>query len=710
MAELLLEIGTEELPAGYIDPALSFLKSAVDRALTEARLDHGDVVVLGTPRRLVLRVLDVAAGQPDREEEVTGPRADVAWDKSGKLTKAGEGFLRGKGLDAAAAYKKETKKGVVMAALVREEGRPADEVLPGLVDELLPKIPFPKHMRWTDGRTSFARPIRWLLCLLDDTPLEVRYGPVVSGRVTYGHRFHFPDAVEVKRAADYPRLIEERGVTLSKERRKAIILDKARALAEKAKGRLLEDEDLLEEVANLVEHPWPLLGRFEERFLEVPKELLLSEMKEHQRYFGIVDDKGALLSAFIVVAGSEPPDPAKVAAGNARVLRARFEDGAFYFHEDRKVPLEVRAERLQSVVFQRQLGTVWEKVGRIQRLTRVLAERTGASPAVEERALRAAHLCKADLVSGVVGEFPELQGIMGRYYALEQGEPEIVARAIEEHYQPRHAGAELPSTDEGALVGLADRLDTIVSILGIGKAPTGSADPFGLRRAAIAFLRLALDRGWAFSLSALVDEAISTLDGKLREKPEALKATALDFFATRLRGVLVERCEERGLEGASDIVDATLGAGHDDLPDVEARTVALASLRAKDLDAFIRLAATFKRVGNILSKARADGLSPSEADASATVLVEAAEKQLFEEVAAAEERARGAARGKDLVGRYGQLLEQVVALKPHVDKFFDDVLVMAEDEKLRRARLGLLKRVEDMLTQVADFTRVQVEG
>lgn len=706
MPDLLLEIGTEELPASFISPALDFLKTASDRALREARLEHGAVRTSGTPRRLVLEVEGIAARQPDREEEVTGPRADVAWAEDGSLTQAGEGFLRGRGLKPKDAYRKETKKGVVMAARIHEPGRPARDVLPELFEALLPKIPFQKTMRWTDGRETFGRPVRWLCCLLDDEPLPVRFGELLAGRSTHGHRFHAPGPFEVPSAKAYRGILSERRVMLSLDERKQAIREGAERLAQQAGGTLLEDEDLLEEVANLVEHPWPLLGRFEERFLKMPKELLLSEMREHQRYFAVVDDKGDLLPAFIVVAGSEPPDPAKVAAGNARVLRSRFEDGAFYFAEDLKRPLEDRVEALRSVIFQRQLGTLFEKMERVCALTGALADALGASGDVKERAVRAARLSKADLVTGVVGEFPELQGTMGRYYALASGEDERVAQAIEEHYQPRHAGAALPSSEEGALVAVADRVDTLVGILGIGKAPSGSADPFGLRRAAIAVLRIALERRYGVPLGDVAERAIGLFGDKLKVAQGALRAQVLDFFATRLRGVLVERCEERGLLGATDIVDATLAVGTDDLSDLEDRTVALATLRSRDAAAFEKLAATFKRVGNILQKARAEGLEPRPGQ-GVERLVEPAEKELMERAQPARERVLSAREGRR---DYDAVLSAIVELKPHVDRFFDDVLVMTDDPALRDARLGLLASIEEVLLAVADFTRVQVEG
>jgi glycyl-tRNA synthetase beta chain len=696
MAELLFEIGTEELPAGYLDPALDFLRDATATALDDARLTYGEVTTEGTPRRLVLRVTDLADRQPDREEEVTGPKASIAWGDDGALSKAGQGFLRGQGAQPEDAFKKETDKGEVIACRVFEAGQPASQVLPGLLEGLLPKVPFAKAMRWTDQRSTFGRPVRWLLALLDDLALELSFNELKSGDVTYGHRFHHPEARKVENTGAYEGALGGAAVVLKREDRRAAIAEKARALAESVGGRLVEDEGLLEEVANLVEKPWPVLGRFDERFLEMPRELLISEMREHQRYFAIEDDKGALLNAFVVVAGSEPPDAAHLAAGNTRVLRSRFEDGAFYFDEDRKIPLADRRNELTGMVFQRDLGTVLERCERIEALVAHLAGTLGVEGEARSDALRAGALCKADLVTGVVGEFPELQGIMGRDYALHHGEPAGAATAIEEHYWPLGAHGEPPRSKAGALVALADRLDVIVGILGIGKAPSGSADPFGLRRAAIGVARICLAHGFSAPLGDAVDAAANGLEGKLKLGHDEVVEQAKDFLAGRVRGVL-----DAEIEGARrDLVDAVMGAGWEDLIDARARAEAIAKLRREDAEGFEQLAATFKRVANILKKARADGLSPDPQGADPGKLTLEAEKALL---GAAED-----ASGSD--GGYDEGLQALIALKPHVDKFFDDVMVMTDDEGLRDARLGLLARIEGSLEGLADFTRMQVDG
>jgi glycyl-tRNA synthetase beta chain len=715
MSELLLEVGCEELPAGFIDPALAWLKNELPRALSEQRITHGDITVDGTPRRLVVIVNDVALHQSDLEEVLLGPAWSVAFSPEGTLTVAGEGWLKKNNIDAANVFRTEGKKGPVVAAKKHEPGRATATVLPGLLESVLPKIPFRKTMRWGDRHVTrgavFGRPVQWLLALFDDRPLTVRFADVVSGSTTRGHRYHAPHEVTVTSVASYFAALDRGEVVLSREARAERIVQEANRLAASVGGKLVEDQALVDLVKNLVEKPFPLLGRFDPQFLAVPRELLISEAREHQKYFMIVDDaKGEdLLPAFIVVAGSHSRDTAGLAAGNARVLRARFEDGAFYFRTDSERTLFSRVADLDKLVFHKELGHYGEKARRLHDLAVALASAVtqslvaaGADPAqVRTEAARAALLCKADLTSGVVNEFPELQGVMGRYYATNDGEPAGVALALDEHYAPRHAGAALPSSDVGAVAGLADRLDTLAGIVGIGKAPSGSADPFALRRAAIALLSIMLQRGYRFSLEQMVAVAV---DGYRRQEKltnvdrALLVSRVVDFIAGRLRGVLLDRASEAGFSDVGDVVDAAMGArgGIADVPDVWDRLRAVAALRESDRAAFLAVAATFKRVGNIVKKARDDGLVVGASLPDADVLEAPAETALL-----------GLVRDLGDAVTHEATLAQVVALRPAVDRFFDDVMVMAQEERLRSARLALLGALEARLTKVADFTRLQ---
>jgi glycyl-tRNA synthetase beta chain len=714
-AEFLLEVGCEELPAGFIDPALSWLEAELPKALAEHRIAHGAVTVDGTPRRLVLIVEDVATTQADLEEVLQGPAWSVAYTPEGALTPAGEGWLKKNNVDVAAVFRADGKKGPVVAAKKHEAGRPTSTVLPTIIEALLPKIPFKKTMRWGDRHVThgavFGRPVQWLLALFDDRPLSIRFADVVSGSTTRGHRYHAPHEVTVTSVSSYFAALDDGEVVLSRKARAERIVAEANRLAASVGGKLVDDPALVDLVKNLVEKPFPLLGRFDPQFLAVPRELLISEAREHQKYFMVVDDKtGAdLLPVFVVVAGSDSSDKASLAAGNARVLRARFEDGAFYFRTDSERTLYSRVSDLDKLVFHKELGHYGEKARRqhdvavaiVDALADGLAAAGVDAVRVGDDVARAALLCKADLTSGVVNEFPELQGVMGRYYALRDGEPSEVAWAVEEHYAPRHAGAALPQTDVGAIAGLADRIDTLTGILGIGKAPTGSADPFALRRAAIALLTVALDRNYRFALGDVVGVAVDAYQrqGRLTKLERAkLVAQVVDFVMGRLRGVLVDKAAQAGFADVGDVVDAAMGArgGLDDLPDVWDRLRAVARQRAGDPAGFAAVAAAFKRVGNIVKKAREDGHAVVAALPAAEELEHAAERDLLELV-----QGLGAAADHDAT------LAQVVALRPAVDRFFNDVMVMVDDAKLRSARLALLGAVEAQLSNVADFTRLQ---
>ncbi len=712
MAELLFEIGTEELPAGFVDPALAFLETELVKQCAEQRLRCTVSRVDGTPRRLVV-IAAIAERQTDLEEEITGPLWSVAFKDDGTPTPAGEGFLKKNNLTVADVKPKDGgKKGPVISGVRKEAGKATSEVLPALLEALLPRIPFAKTMRWNDKvKTNgqvFGRPVRWLLALFSGQPITVRFADVISGNTTRGHRYHAPDEVVVDSAASYLSVLAAGQVVLSRSERADIIRTQAQALAAAVGGVLVADEALVQLVKNLVEKPFPLLGRFEAKFLEVPKELLISEAREHQKYFMITDAAGDLLPCFVVVAGADSKNKEALAAGNARVIRARFEDGAFYFRTDRERTLTDRVVDLDKLVFHKALGHYGEKAKRlvtvgtavVDCVATTLNER-GDANAVGVDVARAALLAKADLLSGVVNEFPELQGVMGRYYARLDGENDDVAYAIEDHYAPRHNGAALPRSDVGAIVGIADRVDTVVGIIGIGNLPTGSADPFALRRASVSLLTIAIERGYTFALADVVGAAIDAYhqQGRLQKADKgALTAQVVGYIQQRLKNVLIDKAAAAGFADVSDIVDAALAArgGIDDLPDVWRRVQALAELRASDTAAFATLAATFKRVGNIVKKAREGGIVVGTVVPSEGELELPAERDL-------------AASAATLVAAdsHGETLRQVAALQPAVSKFFDDVMVMVDNLQLRDARLALLASIEGRLVDVADFTRLQ---
>jgi len=696
MRDLLFEIGSEEIPASYIDPALAWLKETAQKELVATRLSFGEISTLGTPRRLVLIVRGVSDAQSDLTQEVLGPRAEAAFDESGNLTPQAKGFLSAKKIDFDKTYRKSTPKGDVLAAQVFEPGQSALSVLPPVLLGLISKMPFPKTMRWEATGATFARPVRWILATLGSEVVPLEFAGVKSGARTTGHRFHAPEFVNVSSVENYFELMKQKSVMLSSDERRALIKSEAERLAKEQGGALVQDDALLDIVKNLVEYPWPLVGEFESRYLEIPREILICEMREHQKYFAVQGADGKLLARFIVVAGSNSDDKKATAAGHARVLRARFEDGSFYYYEDLKTPLSKMGEKLAKLQFQRELGSVADKTQRIEALSALLADKLGLSA---EFAKRASTLCKADLVSGVVSQFPELQGVMGGYYAAKSGEHAEVVQAIREHYWPRFAGDAIPSTDVGCIVSLADKLDTLVGVIGVGKAPKGNADPFALRRAAIAVARIIIEKGYRLSLRELVLKSIETYGAKLQK---ANVDEILTFILGRARGVFTAQ---------TTILDGAIDAGSDDLADLSARIEALTYVYQKDNATFEQLAAALKRAGNIVAKAVADKLFDAKAPSDTLALQHASEKELLAQIQkmdASVAKVRAAKSAADLQKIYVEVMTDIASLKPYVDKFFDDVMVMVDDVALRTARLSLLNRLQSASRVVADFTRVQM--
>ena len=682
--ELFLEIGCEEIPAGFIPRALAEMEAIIRRELESARLASGSVRTLGTPRRLALVVTDIPAVQPDAEITAMGPAKRVAFDADGKPTKAAEGFARGQGVDVSALRVVETEKGEYVAVTKHETGRPTHELLGEILPRLVTEIPFKKSMRWGDLDVRFARPIHWIVALFDGIVVPFSFGIVESGSVSRGHRFMANTPFPVRDFAHYLEECERHFVVVDIERRKEIIRREIHRTAKAAGGQLLPDEGLLDEVTFLVEYPSAIHGTFDPSFLEVPKEVLITSMRSHQRYFSVVDETGELLPAFITVPNTLADDPSVVVRGNERVLRARLSDARFFFTEDRKVRLESRVEALKSVVYQQKLGTSWEKMERFRALAEGLADRL--NPAAKSRTSRAAYLCKADLVTGMVGEFPEVQGIMGREYARHDGEEDGVAIAIAEHYLPTQAGGELPVTDSGAFVSIADKLDTICGCFGVGLIPTGSADPYALRRSALGIINIILDRQYRLSLADLIDRSLELLAAKLTRPREQVCADVTDFFRGRFVNLMTDRYP-------TDVVDAAVAAGCDDLVDCTARIAALAEFKSHP--DFEPLAVAFKRVCNIVKEE-----VPTPVDAA--LFQDAAEGRLFsafQEVASSVQ-----ARFDDRA--YQDALTVIATLRGPVDDFFDKVMVMAEDERVRTNRLALLQEIKGLFRGIADFAKI----
>ncbi len=684
---LFIEIGTEEIPAGYIVPALEAISQQMTRFLDENRISHGAPVTAGTPRRLVLNIPDVAPAQEAMRVEVTGPPKRAAYDAEGKPTKAAEGFAKGQGVRVEDLTIKETPKGEYLCVYREEAGSPTRELLEKMLPDFIARIPFPKSMHWGSYTVTFARPIRWIVALLGKDPLQVEYGGVVSGTKSMGHRFMSPVSFDVVDFESHRENLRKNQVIMNIAERRDLIRQGADNAAKGVGGRILEDEELLDEVTQLVEFPQPVVGQFEEKYLELPPELLITVIKKHQRYFAVVGPNDGLLPYFVTISNTVPKDFKLVGAGNARVVRARLEDARFYYKEDQKVSLDNRVEQLKGVVFHSKIGTSFEKIQRFSELARMLSEKL--APERTEAVLRAAYLCKADLVSGVVGEFPELQGIMGKTYALLQGEPKSVAKAIYEHYLPNRAGGPVPQSIEGAILSIADKIDTISACFGVGLLPTGTTDPFALRRQTLGIIRIVLEMPLRISLSELLDKALDLLASRLIKPAADVKREILDFFEGRLLNYLASQ------EGLSpDVIEAALAVGIDDPVEAVARTKALAAFTGRP--DFGSLATAVKRVANIIKE-------PETAPVNPALFKSPAEGALFEGLAGTESAVESRLTESDYPGA----LETMAQLKPLIDGFFDSVLVMDKDESVRRNRLALLTRIQKLFARVADFRKIQ---
>ncbi len=682
--DLLFEIGTEEIPARFIAPALRDLARLAREELKKLSLTFEELKTLGTPRRLTLYIAGLAERQPDREEEILGPPKKAAFDDQGHPTKAAEGFARKQGVSVEDLRLKTTPKGEYVCVQKKIPGQETSALLPEFLTKLVAKLPFPKSMRWASYKLRFARPIRWLLALYGNQVIPLELAGVKASDKTYGHRFMAPDPLPVEGFVDYVRKLREAFVIVDPEERLARTLDEITDAALAVKAKILKDQDLLEENANLVEFPYATLGQFDEEFLALPRPILITAMREHQRYFAVVDEQGNLLPRFVAVNNTKPEDPSLLVAGHERVLRARLEDAKFYFERDKKVPLAERVKELKAVGYHAKLGSLYDKVKRLESLASWLAQHL--APEALEVTTRAAFLSKADLVTEVVQEFPSLQGVMGREYALLSGEPEAVAQAIYEHYLPTHAGGELPKTMPGALVALADKIDTLCAFFGIGERPSGATDPFGLRRAAYGLINIILEHGFCLSLLGLIKEALKGLKGYLCSSEEEIVAEVLNFIGKRLAGELASR----GF--ADDLIKAVMAVGFDDVVDTYRRLEALKQVR--ESPDFPALAVGFKRVMNMVKKLTAP--LPFKED----LLKEEAERALWEAYKKAQEESQPLLEKGDYLGA----LKVFLRLKQPIDRFFDDVFVMVEDEDIRNNRLALLQQVAALFLKVADLS------
>ena len=688
--ELLLEIGSEEIPAGFIGPALENMQKGLAGKLAEQGLQYDDILTAATPRRLAVCVRGLVAQQPDRKDEFVGPARKAAFDKDGKPTKAAVGFALSKGAEVEDLQVVKTPKGEYVMLIRQSKGQKTADLLPGILKGLIENLPFPKSMRWGQGNISFARPIHWLLALYDGRVVDFQVGTIESGAMTRGHRFMSAGEIEVEGFAQYIDVLRRNMVLADlAERREAVINEVSKAASERSGvtgSRMLADDELIDTVTNLVEYPHGVCGTFEPRFLELPDNVLITAMREHQKYFCVTGTNGKLLAKFVAVNNTRVPDEKLAAEGHQRVLRARLEDALFFFKDDRKRKLAERVNDLSGLIFQAKLGTMLEKTERVCSMAGILAQKL--APEYAAKAERAATLAKADLLTAMVNEFPSLQGVMGRDYAELDGEEPEVATAILEHYLPLRAGGSLPAGIAGALVGMADRLDTIAGCFGIGQVPTGTTDPFGLRRLALGLLHILEAHAFALSLPEAIEAALELYGDKLTEENPAAKSKILEF----IKGRFVNDLIGRGIPGSA--VEAVTSVSFDDTVDCRARIDALAAIRSQP--AFTVLAAAFKRVKNIIK-------NNHETEVDTKLLHEEAERNLYEVFTRVQNESKPFLEVKE----YNKALDIILQMKEPVDHFFDEVMVMTDEAALKKNRLNLLTAISGLFLQVGDFSKMQ---
>lgn len=682
----LVEIGTEELPPKALKTLATSFADNVEAELNQAGLTFDKIEWFAAPRRLAVKVLNLATQQPSKEIEKRGPAVSAAFDAEGKPTKAAEGWARGCGITVDQAERIATDKGEWLVHRAKIEGQPTKNLLNDIVANALAKLPIPKPMRWADKTVQFIRPVHTVTMLLGDELIEGEILGVASARTIRGHRFLGEKEFEIQHADQYPQLLREKGsVVADFNERKAEILAKSQAKATALGGVADIEESLLEEVTSLVEYPNVLAAKFEERFLAVPAEALVYTMKGDQKYFPIYDKDGKLLPHFIFVSNINPEDPTAIIEGNEKVVRPRLTDAEFFFKTDLKQKLVDRLPRLETVLFQQQLGTLKDKTDRIEQLAGEIAKQIGAD---EAKAKRAGLLSKCDLMTNMVFEFTDTQGVMGMHYARHDGEDEEVAVALNEQYMPRFAGDELPKSLVASAVALADKFDTLTGIFGIGQAPKGSADPFALRRAALGALRIIVEKNLPLDLEDLVKKSAALFGDKLTN--QNVVADVVDFMLGRFRAWY----QDEGI--AVDVIQAVLARRPTRPADFDARVRAVSHFRT--LDSAEALAAANKRVSNILAKADA-----AIGEINLTACVEPAEKALAEAVLAL----RTEVQPLIAKGDYTAVLDKLANLRAPVDNFFDNVMVNAEDPALRQNRLAILNTLQDLFLQVADISVLQ---
>ncbi|MCG6861621.1 MAG: glycine--tRNA ligase subunit beta [Chromatiaceae bacterium] len=682
--DLLVEIGTEELPPTALKRLSEAFEQGFRNQLEKQRLSFAKIERFATPRRLALLVRELATQQPDLDVVRKGPAIRAAFDAQGKPTKAATGFARSCGVSIEELQQEDTPKGVWLVYRQVQPGRSTTLIIVDMIEHALETLPIPKRMRWGDQDYQFVRPVHWVAIVFGDEPVKGHLFGIEASGSTHGHRFHAPGAISISSASEYPELLRAQGqVEPSFAVRQDLIKEQVCALACEVNGQAVLDSDLLDEVTALCEWPKAIMGAFDEGFLEIPPEVLIETMQKHQKYFPVVSSNGALLPHFITVSNIDSSDPAQVRAGNERVIRPRFSDAAFFWHQDLKQPLKEYRAKLKNVIFQKRLGTLAEKSARVAQISRHIA---GLLDMDEQLAVRAAELAKCDLLTQMIFEFPGLQGIMGRYYAEKAGEDPCVASAMEQQYLPRHAGDALPESNCGLVLSVADRLDTLVGIFSIGQRPSGDRDPYALRRASIGLLRILIETPLPLDL----EEMLYFAAGELRDKVDVKEAAAevFEYSMDRLKGYYLDQ------NIGGDVVDSVLAIEPKVPSDIHRRILAVESFRR--LPEAEALTAANKRIRNILRKS----VEEAPRHVNSCALCEDAERRLLQRVRALESRIAPLLAEQN----YEDVLKTLAELRSDVDAFFERVMVMAEEPEVRSNRLGLLRAIKELFLTVADIS------
>jgi glycyl-tRNA synthetase beta chain len=697
----LLEIGTEEIPAGYINPALKGLAATLQKKMTEARIEHGSAEIFGSPRRLAVRIEKVAAKQLPLKTELTGPPVKVGFDESGKPTMAAKKFAEKAGVKIEKLSIKETRKGAYLCAVKQERGEATQTLLKEILPKAILAIPFPKTMRWADMDITFARPIHSCLALLGSRVIQFKLGNVRTGRTSHGHYFMQPGKIKIDSADDYLKRLRAAQVVVDLAERRKAVEREISAAAKKVGGSILPDEELVDIVNNLVEYPVAIAGEFDKEFLELPDEVLITAMREHQKYFAVVNKSRRLLPYFVAVNNTKARDMKLVAKGHERVLRARLADAQFFYQGDLEVSNDERVEKLKRVLFQAQLGTMYEKIQRVAKIGKFIAKAVDVGladgkPGNELRAqvARAAKLCKSDLVSQVVGEFPKLQGVMGRIYAAIAGEFATVSAAIEEHYRPTYSGGPLPQTITGSVLSIADKIDSICGCFSAGLTPTGASDPYALRRQGIGIIQIMNDKGFSFSLGKLIKKSLSQFEIEDSDERKALTQKVYSFLQNRI----IQLLADQGY--AKDTIAAVVDVSIDHVPNLWSRLEALESFKAKP--DYEPLTVAFKRVVNILRKSDKQKEQERLGKVKENLFEHESESALFAAYQKVEKKVSEAMEK----GLFEKALKDIATLREPVDAFFDGVMVLAEDQNVRRNRMALLEHIATLFGKFADFSKL----